>query len=180
MISQKVLFPSILSENFKLSCLSSNLLRPPLQMGRRKSKEEGRKLTKMWKNPRDGGKSRPPSSLVNHLYILYRGFILNSHLKTQIVTQHPRSRLHNVLAILFWLYSPSLSSFLFTEEQDAEKPKRRRKRKRDGENQATPSKAKKRRSSLCLDHEVRRWPQISLRCICNFCPLMLPNEYFMI
>uniref|UniRef100_A0A4W6BKW6 Nuclear receptor binding SET domain protein 2 n=2 Tax=Lates calcarifer TaxID=8187 RepID=A0A4W6BKW6_LATCA len=32
-------------------------------------------------------------------------------------------------------------------DQDAEKPKRRRKRKQDGENQATPAKAKKRRSS---------------------------------
>ncbi|XP_073340595.1 histone-lysine N-methyltransferase NSD2 [Pagrus major] len=45
------------------------------------------------------------------------------------------------------------STTLLTEDQDAEKPKRRRKRKRDGENQAMPSKAKKRRSSLCIDPE---------------------------
>ncbi|XP_029937635.1 histone-lysine N-methyltransferase NSD2 isoform X2 [Myripristis murdjan] len=40
-----------------------------------------------------------------------------------------------------------------TEDQVPEKPKRRRKRKLDGDNQATPSKAKKRRSSPCLEPE---------------------------
>ncbi|KAM9340753.1 histone-lysine N-methyltransferase NSD2 [Symphorus nematophorus] len=45
------------------------------------------------------------------------------------------------------------SAALLTDDQDAEKPKRRRKRKQDGENQAVPSKAKKRRSSPCSDPE---------------------------
>lgn len=45
---------------------------------------------------------------------------------------------------------------LFADDKDAEKPKRRRKRKQDGENQAIPSKAKKRRSSPCPDPEVTR------------------------
>ncbi|XP_042244939.1 histone-lysine N-methyltransferase NSD2 isoform X1 [Thunnus maccoyii] len=40
-----------------------------------------------------------------------------------------------------------------TDDQDAEKPKRRWKRKQDGENQVTPSKAKKRRSSPCPEPE---------------------------
>ncbi|KAK2826740.1 hypothetical protein Q5P01_020954 [Channa striata] len=39
------------------------------------------------------------------------------------------------------------------DDQGAEKPKRRRKRKQDGENLVTPAKAKKRRSSPCLDPE---------------------------
>nr|XP_033498962.1 histone-lysine N-methyltransferase NSD2 isoform X1 [Epinephelus lanceolatus]XP_033498963.1 histone-lysine N-methyltransferase NSD2 isoform X1 [Epinephelus lanceolatus]XP_033498964.1 histone-lysine N-methyltransferase NSD2 isoform X1 [Epinephelus lanceolatus] len=42
---------------------------------------------------------------------------------------------------------------LLTDDQDADKPKRRRKRKHDGENQATPSKAKRRRTSPCSDPE---------------------------
>ena len=67
----QVCSPAFCYRNLKFSCLLSNLLRPPLQTERRKSKEEGRKLTKTWKNPRDGGKSQPPSSLVNHLYILH-------------------------------------------------------------------------------------------------------------
>ncbi|XP_067335712.1 histone-lysine N-methyltransferase NSD2 isoform X1 [Channa argus] len=39
------------------------------------------------------------------------------------------------------------------DDQDPAKPKRRRKRKQDGENLVTPAKAKKRRSSPCLDPE---------------------------
>uniref|UniRef100_A0AAQ4PVZ7 Nuclear receptor binding SET domain protein 2 n=1 Tax=Gasterosteus aculeatus aculeatus TaxID=481459 RepID=A0AAQ4PVZ7_GASAC len=53
--------------------------------------------------------------------------------------------------------APTSSSklFVFTENQDAEKPERSRKRKQDGGNASAPSTAKRRRLTPCPEPEVR-------------------------